>query len=108
MRCRRREAWAWAWTAVLLVQPQIWWHYGIVLVGALGVGLSARERSRPADSWWLVAGALATAVLAMGTEQAVLMVVFNGFVVAVLAFLTVLGARSGGSAPRADVVDNPE
>ena len=101
-RMRRADPdvqWAWGWVALLLVQPQVWWHYSILVVGALAVGVATR-RGRPRQNW-LVAGAAATTlVLTVLTDQTALVVVSNLFVVAVLAYLTVCCAEPTARAQR--------
>jgi hypothetical protein len=97
--------WAWGWVAVLLVHPQVWWHYGIVVVGALAVGVALRPGRKATDAWWVVAGAAATVLLTGLTDQVPLLVVANGFAVAVLAFLTVAHGSAPARRAHDDVVD---
>lgn len=108
-RMRRADPdiqWAWAWVALLLVQPQVWWHYSIVVVGALAVGVAYR-RDHPSDRW-LVAGAAGAALaLTVFTDQVVLLVIANAFAFAVLAYLTVLCAAPTARPATDDVVERP-
>lgn len=110
-RMRRADPdvqWAWGWTALLLVHPQVWWHYGILLVGALAVGVGARgDRRRPWELWSVTGGAVVTLLLTGFTDQAILLPLFNAFAVAVLAYLTVACAAPTARPAPDDVVDRP-
>lgn len=110
-RMRRADPdvqWAWGWTALLLLHPQVWWHYGILLVGALAVGVASRaDRRRPGEVWTVAGGAVVALLLTAATDHTTLLVLSNAFAVSVLAYLTVACGRTAARPTSDDVVDRP-